>query len=112
MKVYKNETALVNDLIATIQKKYGGFVLKVHGGRYQRTGIPDILYWLNGHAFAFEVKTGNNGYGVTALQQLKLDKLRAEGVQAHVVTQVQEVLKIIEEVITSEKSNVVTTDGR
>lgn len=98
-KQYRNETAFVNDIIAAITKRYGGVHFKVHGGLFQRKGWPDILYWKDEHSFAFEAKTDNDGYEATELQKIKLAKLKAEGVHVAVVTQVWQVIAIIEEVI-------------
>jgi len=96
LKSYRKESDLVKDIVASILKTYGGFALKVHGGRYQRTGIPDILYWFNGHSFAFEVKLDEAKYDVTALQKVKLSKLSGVGVHVAVVTSVQEALEFID----------------
>lgn len=35
----------------------GFFVLKIHGGKFQRAGIPDLLLMIQGRAFFIEVKT-------------------------------------------------------
>ena len=69
---------------------------------FQRRGFPDVLFWYRGHSFAFEAKTGNDGYGATKLQEIKLAELKGEGVHVGVVTQVWEVIEIIEEVMKSE----------
>jgi hypothetical protein len=92
------ESNLVDTIIAALQIKYGGFPFKVHGGRYQRRGMPDILWWYKGKSFAFEVKRGDD-YGVTPLQQLKLERLAKEGVYVGVVKSVNEVLEIVQKAL-------------
>ena len=75
-----------------------GVVFKVHGGRYQSTGFPDILFWRNGVAYAFEVKRPGGTYGVTPLQAETLARLREQGVVACVVTSAEKALNMIADV--------------
>lgn len=89
------ESQLVQKIVKALEGNFGGFVLKTHGGLYQRVGIPDILYWTQGHAFAFEVKLPNEKHPVSALQKDKLDKLHRAGVTVGVVHSVEETLELV-----------------
>lgn len=63
---------------------------------YQRAGIPDLLFWYKGKAFAFEVKKPEGKYGATPLQLKTIQKLRRAGVHAVIVTSVEETDRFIE----------------
>lgn len=82
--------------IKTALKQYGGFVFKVHGGLYQMAGMPDILYWLKGKSYAFEVKLPGEKHYVSRLQDKRLRELKHQGVIVGVVHCVDEVLDIID----------------
>ena len=78
-----------------LKKEYGGYVLKVHGGMYQKTGVPDILWWYKNKSFAFEVKRPVGTYKVTALQLHTLNELSKQGVYTAVVRSPKEVEDVI-----------------
>ncbi|MDB2128002.1 VRR-NUC domain-containing protein [Enterocloster clostridioformis] len=65
------------------------FAWKTHGGMYGTAGIPDIIACIDGGFYAFEVK--QLGGRLTRLQEVTLDKLRAAGGVAVMVTSVDEV---------------------
>lgn len=53
----KNETALVEKIRKAIAKEYPeAWTMKVHGGKFQMTGVPDLLVCASGLLFGFEVK--------------------------------------------------------
>ena len=62
------------------------FAWKTHGGMYGTAGIPDIIACIDGRFYAFEVKqpTGR----LTRLQEVTLDKIKAAGGAAYMVTSV------------------------
>ena len=88
------ESQLV-DKIKTALKNEGGSFFKIHGGMFQRRGMPDILYWRDNVSYAFEVKLPNEKHPVSKLQDRKLRELKAEGVVVGVVHSVEETLEII-----------------
>lgn len=97
----KNSPSLESKIVREICQylsSLGGVVFKVHGGPYQASGFPDILYWYRGEAFAFEVKRSTTGYGVTPLQALTLEQLAEQGVHAAVVHSIDEVRLVIKSV--------------
>lgn len=65
------------------------FAWKTHGGMYGTAGIPDIIACIDGGFYAFEVK--QPGGRITRLQEVTLEKLRAAGGVAVMVTSVDEV---------------------
>ena len=65
------------------------FCWKEHGGMYGTAGIPDIIDCINGHFFAFEVKTDSGK--TTKLQEATIRKILAAGGTALVVHSVDEV---------------------
>lgn len=65
------------------------FAWKTHGGMYGTAGIPDIIACIDGGFYAFEVK--QPGGRITRLQEVTLEKLRAAGSVAVMVTSVDEV---------------------
>lgn len=84
-------------IVKKIQKRLaaeGYWVLKIHGGQYQRPGIPDILAIKNGLCYWIEVKVP--GKGPTKLQEKVIRELRQAGCRAGVATCVREALEICE----------------
>lgn len=69
------------------------FVWKTHGGMYGTAGIPDIIACIDGRFYAFEVK--QPGGRITRLQEVTLEKLRAAGGVAVIVTSVDEVKRAL-----------------
>jgi hypothetical protein len=88
------ETDVVNSITKAL-KEIGGFIFKVHGGMFQRRGIPDILYWKDGVSYAFEVKLPDERHPVSKLQDLRLKELKAQGVVIGVVHSAEETLDIV-----------------
>ena len=54
----KQETKVQREIRQAIEDEFGGFWFKVHGGQFQRSGIPDLLGCLYGFYIAIEVKYG------------------------------------------------------
>jgi Holliday junction resolvase len=69
--------------------------VKTHGGAYQRSGIPDLLYLEEGIFYAFEVKRSEKEKP-TPLQIHELELIREAGGVAHVVRSVDEVRDILD----------------
>lgn len=69
------------------------FAWKTHGGMYGTAGIPDIIACFDGRFYAFEVK--QPGGRLTRLQEVTLEKLRAAGGVAVMVTSVDEVKRAL-----------------
>lgn len=51
--------------------------VKFHGGTYSRSGVPDLLYCIDGYFVAIEVKAENGK--PSELQKRKIKKIREAG---------------------------------
>ena len=92
------EATIVDNMIKAIRKKYEDVVvLKIHGGMYQRSGIPDIYIQLKSRPIWVEVK--RPGGDTTALQHYKLKQLKKAGAYVGTATSTEEMLDLIEDVL-------------
>ena len=62
------ESDIVKSIMKYLKTVPGCFCWKEHGGMYGTAGIPDIIACINGHFFAFDVKTDSGK--ATKLQEL------------------------------------------
>ncbi len=71
--------------IVRVAKSHGWWVMKIHGGPYQMTGVPDLLCLKHGRAVFFEVK--QPGKKPTTIQKARMLEIeRVGGAKCHVVT--------------------------
>lgn len=87
--------AAITDAIIRWLRSRGAHVIKTYGGPYRR-GLPDLIGVYRGRALALEVK--RPGGKPTPLQEHELSKFAAAGALAAVVTSVEDVKRLIEEV--------------
>lgn len=67
----------------------GWWVMKIHGGPMQLSGVPDLLCLQHGHAVFLEVK--QPGKKPTPLQMRRMDEIKSKGgAPCHVVTSADE----------------------
>lgn len=100
----RNEKQLTNAIVRAVEERYpDAWILKVHGGGYQRTGVPDLLICVDGQLTALEVKhrkpgeTEEHARGrASALQRAEIRRLRKAGAVADVVLSVEEALEALE----------------
>ncbi len=81
------------DQIQTYLRAQGAWVIKIHGGWFQRAGIPDLIGVIRGRFFAIEAK--RPGKEPTRLQAYVMSQIRKAGgiaFKAESVEQVKEVL--------------------
>lgn len=71
------------------------FVWKAAAGPYSRQGIPDVCAVINGQYYGFEVKRPYIGV-LSKIQEQTIERIRAAGGIAAVVTFQEEVKQIIE----------------
>jgi hypothetical protein len=70
-------------------KQCGWWVMKIHGGPYQLTGVPDLLCLRHGQAVFLEVK--QPGKKPTEIQARRMTEIEREGgAVCHVVTSKEE----------------------
>ena len=71
--------------IVRVAKAAGWWVMKIHGGPYQLSGVPDLLCLKGGRAMFLEVKQPGNK--PTEIQRRRMNEIEREGGAAcHVVT--------------------------
>lgn len=74
----KQETKITTEIIRALKETFpDAFVCKIHGGGYQRAGLPDVYMMLRGKCLWIEVK--RPGADTTALQKRTLELLSACG---------------------------------
>jgi hypothetical protein len=82
----------ITDGILRLAKSRGFWCLKVHGGPFQKSGIPDCLFIKDGRAVFIEVK--QPGKKPSPLQEVRIDEIRRiGGAVAEWVTSVDEAEK-------------------
>lgn len=97
------ETKLVARIMGAIRARYpAAFVEKIHGGPYQRAGLPDLFVVVDGQAVGLEVKAQEPGESESAArgratlrQKAALLDLREAGAGAGVVLSPEEALDVI-----------------
>lgn len=75
------------------------FLFKVHGGRFQSAGIPDLLGCIRGHMIGLEVKVPGRENRATALQLQQIDKMNKAGAYATIVTSVEQAVQFVESIL-------------
>lgn len=79
----------ITDGILRLAKNRGHWCLKIHGGPFQKSGIPDCMFVKNGRVVFLEVK--RPGEKPTKLQEVRMDEIRRiGGAVAEYVTSVVE----------------------
>lgn len=73
----------------------GGSWFKVHGGQFQRAGLPDIIGCLDGQFVGLEVKRPGRPHPLTPLQEATLEWLHISGAVSAVVESVDEALELV-----------------
>ena len=87
------ESSIVGAIFKYLKPLPRSFWFKVHGGWFQRAGLPDIVGVFRGRFVAFEVKRPGNG--PTALQTYTLEQLKAAGAVAGIVYSVEDAQVIL-----------------
>lgn len=89
------ESDLTKKIIEAIRKR-GGWAVKKHGSIYSK-GIPDVVACVEGKFIGLEVKLPERVHTLTALQAETLKSIRAAWGRTAVVTSVEEVRVILDE---------------
>lgn len=98
------ESILVANIRREVEARYSGcFILKIHGGPMQVTGIPDLLVFHDGRTYALEVKVQRVGESVerargrvTSVQRKMISNFRKVGIAADCVTSTAEALAVMQ----------------
>ena len=86
------ESTIVTSILKALRER-GAFAEKMHGGVYQRRGLPDIFGCLRGKAFGIEVK--RPGQKTTPLQIEVLRGMGEAGAIVGIAYSVKDALDIL-----------------
>lgn len=98
----KRETRLVAAIRRALRREVGGFWFKVHGGPFQKAGIPDILGCVSGIFFGLEVKVPRKGR-VSDIQVETIADICEQGGYAEVVTSPEEAVDYVKRSLRKEE---------
>lgn len=77
-------------------EKNSHWYFKVHGGPFQKVGVPDIIACVKGKFVAIEVKRPNGGV-VSKLQQVQMKQIKACGGVVGVARSLNEFIQILKD---------------
>lgn len=87
------ESTLQRKILKALNSGGWGFFVNIHGGPYQRVGLPDIIgCGRSGTFIGLEVKLPGEPHPVTPMQQKVLDEIRVNSGIARVVHSVEEAI--------------------
>ena len=89
------EKDIVARILKYLKKLPRCFCWKEHGGMYGTAGIPDIIACVEGHFYAFEVKTETGK--TTALQDATIRNINNCGGTAAVVRSLEDVKETLKQ---------------
>lgn len=106
-----SEAVLVGHIIEAVSKRYpSAWIFKVVGSPYQMTGVPDLLFCIEGRFIGTEVKNPRAGESreaalsrTTPTQRVQIRRINAAGGTAGTVVSVPEALAMIERALQKEK---------
>ena len=92
----KPESRLQRKIQKELKKAFpGSYWRKIHGGQFQRKGIPDLLGCVQGRFFGLEVKCPEDGEPPTDLQESNIKQIKKAGGGACVVTSPEEAIDAV-----------------
>jgi len=92
-----NEAALTKKMVRVLRER-GAWALKTHGDARQSRGMSDILGCYRGYFFGLESKLPGKEGTLTELQAATLRKMKEAGGIARMVTTVQEVKSMLDQI--------------
>ena len=87
--------------VKTLLEERGAWLVKYHGGRWGRAGVPDILACYRGRFLAVECKQPGNEAGVTPLQEVEMKRIRRAGGLVTVASSTEPVEALLDQVDTT-----------
>lgn len=90
----KLEKYYQDKILKYLRSRPNSFTWKQAAAQYSRAGIPDIAHIENGRYFGFEVKRPKIGKA-TAIQLATIEKIRAAGGVAEIVSSPEEVEEVL-----------------
>ena len=73
------ESTLTSSIRKTLSNTFGGWWIKIHGGRFQITGIPDLIGLCKGRFFGIEVKLPGKEHTLTDRQRHTINVINENG---------------------------------
>jgi hypothetical protein len=90
----KPESRRQRRIRAALLREVGGYWRKIHVSDFMGAGFPDLLGFVRGYAFAFEVK--EPGEEPSAIQRLTIKEMRRKGgACAAVVVEPEEAVALV-----------------
>lgn len=93
------ESDLVSSMKGKLEKEFGGVWIKLHGGRFQERGLPDLIGLVGGLFFGFEVKLPGKEDSLSPAQSYQLQRFLNNGGVACMVTSTEQAVKIVRQVL-------------
>lgn len=95
MRGATNEASLVKAIRGALEREFGGFWFKVHGGAFQRIGLPDLIGCVRGKFCSLEVKLPGREHKLTLVQQSVIDLITKAGGLAQMVTTREQAIEAV-----------------
>lgn len=101
------ETRLVARMVSAIRKRWPTvWIVKIHGGPYQRVGIPDLLVIIDGRAVGIEVKAQKPSESAehareraTPTQRATIAAMKRAGAVAGVAVTIDEAIALVSDTL-------------
>jgi len=94
----KSESRLVAKIVMGLEYEVGGWWVKIHGGPYQRAGLPDLIGCVKGLFFGLEVKLPREDYDALQLYEAEKIERLGHGIAACVHTP-EEALTVVRQAL-------------
>jgi len=89
---------VLTDQVLKYLRARGGWWVKIHGGPYQTSGIPDIVGCYRGKFLGLEVKPSGRKSDLSLRQQVTLTRIRDAGGISALISSTQDALDVLDEV--------------
>lgn len=90
------EKTITNSILKLLNSQSDCWAVKIHGGPYQRAGLPDIIGHICGRFVGIEVKVP--GKSPTPIQNVIIKEITSTGAVATWVTNIDDVEKLVAEI--------------
>jgi len=97
----KKETKLQKEIKKALKRNVGGFWIKIHGGPFQKAGMPDLLGCVCGRFFALEVKRKEQ-YKIDDVQIMTIKLIQMAGGFATIVFTPYQAVKYVKTCLRNE----------
>lgn len=96
------ENYITSKTVSLLKKTFpDAFVMKIHGGGYQKSGAPDLYISIRGKSIWIEMK--RPGADTTALQKSKMEELSKTGAFCGTAESPERAVGIVNDVLKGER---------